>query len=128
MTTTPVLHPTGTALVGQVRRYYELVDSGDINGLVDLFAVDAVYHRPGYEPLIGHGDLRRFYHDQRIIDTGAHTVTRIVANGYDVAVDGEFAGVLRDGRQVRLRFADFFTLTPDLAFERRDTFFFAPLV
>jgi ketosteroid isomerase-like protein len=128
MITTQVLRPIETDLVGRVRRYYELVDSGDIDGLVGLFAPHAVYHRPGYQPLVGHGDLRRFYQSQRVIDAGAHTLTRIVADGYDVAVNGEFAGVLRDGRQVRLRFADFFTLTPDLAFERRDTFFFAPLV
>jgi steroid Delta-isomerase len=117
-----------SALVTRVRHYYQLVDQGDVDALVDLFAPDAVYHRPGYAPLFGRSDLRRFYEGQRVIDHGAHTVTQVVAHGSDVAVKGEFRGVLRDGRYVELRFADFFSLNPRLEFARRDTFFFAPLV
>lgn len=36
-----------------VRRYYDLVDAGETDALVGLFAEDAVYLRPGYEPLVG---------------------------------------------------------------------------
>ncbi|MFC0070453.1 hypothetical protein ACFFQW_42150 [Umezawaea endophytica] len=38
------------------------------------------------------------------------------------------AGVLHDGKEVSLRFSDFFEFTDDGRFSRRDTFFFAPLV
>jgi steroid delta-isomerase len=114
--------------VVQVRRYYELVDKGDVPGLVGMFSADATYHRPGYEPLVGHDELTRFYGQDRIIREGQHTISAVVATGADVAVHGEFHGMLHDGREVGLRFADFFILTIDGHFSRRDTFFFAPLV
>lgn len=111
-----------------VGRYYELVDAGDVPGLVGLFTPDATYHRPGYDPLVGHEGLTAFYDGARVIREGRHTLSRVVATGGDVAVHGEFHGVLRDGAEVSLRFADFFQLAPDGRFARRDTFFFAPMV
>ncbi len=116
------------ARVSAVRRYYQLVDADDLTGLINLFAPDARYHRPGYEPLNGRAELERFYRGDRVIVQGSHTLTALVAAGNDVAVQGEFSGVLRDGRQVSLRFADFFSFGPDNLFARRDTYFFAPLV
>jgi steroid Delta-isomerase len=114
--------------VSTVRKYYELVDAGDVRGLVGLFAPDARYYRPGYPPLVGHDELELFYHEQRVIREGAHVLSTVVAAGSDVAVHGEFKGVLRDGRRVTARFADFFAITPDGRFARRDTFFFSPLI
>jgi ketosteroid isomerase-like protein len=63
--------------VGAVRRYYSLVDANDVAGIVDLFTDDAVYHRPGYEPLVGRQDLERFYREDRVIQAGAHRLTAI---------------------------------------------------
>jgi len=114
--------------VERVRLYYELVDGGDVDGLIDLFAPHAEYHRPGYQPLVGHANLERFYRDQRVIKEGRHVVAAVVEDGDDVAVQGRFDGVLRDGTKVVLRFADFFHCTPQGAFARRDTYFFQPLV
>lgn len=129
MTTTAPLHTASPQTAAErVRHYYELVDADDVPGLIALFAEDAVYHRPGYEPLVGHGDLNRFYTEDRVIESGRHSVTSLVTGENDVAVMGEFAGVLKNGREVSLRFADFFTLDGRLLFARRDTYFFAPLV
>jgi len=132
MTAETAVRPPATADthpgVARVRHYYRLVDAGDVPALVSLFTPDATYHRPGYEPLVGHAGLTRFYGQDRVIREGRHTLSAVVATGGDVAVHGEFHGVLRDGREVGLRFADFFTLTTDGRFSRRDTFFFAPLV
>lgn len=114
--------------MARVGRYYELVDAADVSALIDLFAADAVYQRPGYEPIVGHEGLNRFYRDQRLIAHGRHTVTEMVVHGDSVAVQGRFHGVLRSGAEVELRFADFFHLTPELTFSRRDTYFFQPLV
>ena len=50
--------PTTTRGETLVRRYYACVDAGDVDGLVALFQPDAVYRRPGYPPMHGHGDLR----------------------------------------------------------------------
>ena len=111
-----------------MRRYYQLVDDGDVPGLVDLFTPTGTYHRPGYEPLVGRAEVEGFYRATRVIRTGRHTLNTVLATGDEVAVHGEFHGVLNDGSEVGLRFADFFRLTPECRFSRRDTFFFAPLV
>ena len=120
--------PSTAALTGRVRRYYELVDSGDVPGLVALFAPHATYCRPGYPPLVGRAQLTRFYQTERVIETGRHTLTSVTADRHSVAVRGRFHGRLKDGRSVDLKFADFFTFDPQLQFERRDTYFFAPMV
>lgn len=119
---------TGGHSVKQVRSYYECVDRGDVGGLLALFALDAVYHRPGYPPMTGRAELSRFYEGERVIASGGHTLDSVTADDDGVAVQGTFAGVLKDGREVSLRFADFFAVTADGLFARRDTFFFAPMV
>jgi ketosteroid isomerase-like protein len=111
-----------------VRRYYRLVDKGDIDGLIALFDPAAEYRRPGYDPLTGHADLERFYREERVIEEGRHTISALLVADLDVAVQGKFQGTLRDGREMSLDFADFFTLTSAGTFSRRKTFFYAPLV
>jgi len=120
--------PPVTASVSAVRRYYALVDAGDVPELISLFAQDTCYHRPGYQPLTGRDELQRFYSEDRVIVKGTHTLTAVVAAGRNVAVQGDFSGQLRDGRETSLRFADFFSFGADGLIARRDTFFFAPLV
>lgn len=120
--------PGSDTRLRRIHRYYELVDAGDVAGLVALFTPDAVYRRPGYEPLIGAAELERFYREQRVIKEGRHTLSSHLVQGDDAAVHGTFEGVLNDGREVSLRFADFFVFSDMGAFRSRDTFFFAPLV
>ena len=43
-------------------------------------------------------------------------------------MNGVFHGVLKDGSEVTLKFADFFEFDEDQRFARRDTYFFLPLV
>ncbi|MDQ1044983.1 nuclear transport factor 2 family protein [Streptomyces sp. V4I2] len=114
--------------VSAVRTYYRLVDSGDVPGLVRLFAPDAEYHRPGYTKLTGHAELERFYREKRVIADGTHRLSKIVSQGRDVAVHGTFEGVLHDGTKTSVRFADFFSVNTAGAFSVRQTFFYAPLV
>lgn len=117
-----------TSPIESVREYYRLVDAHDVHGLVALFAPNAVYRRPGYDPLEGHAALQAFYENDRVIESGAHTVEHEVVDGDSVAVHGRFEGTLRDGSSASLRFADFYTVDADGLFATRDTFFFAPLV
>lgn len=109
-------------------RYYTCVDSNDVDALLDLFAPDAVYHRPGYPPLNGRAELQRFYTVDRVIAEGEHKLSAVIVDGPNVAAHGEFSGVLKNGTPARLRFADFFVLGADGRFARRDTFFFSPMV
>ncbi|MFJ3217937.1 nuclear transport factor 2 family protein [Kitasatospora sp. NPDC086801] len=128
----PLTAPADPAIralgVSQVRRYYQLVDAGDVPALVALFTPDARYHRPGYQPMVGHAELERFYRDQRVIRTGVHTLATVVTTDDEVAVHGLFRGVLHDGGEVELRFADFFRMTPQGRIAARDTFFHVPAV
>lgn len=111
-----------------VRSYYELVDANDTESLVALFARDAEYRRPGYEPLVGQERIEEFYRGERVIAEGRHTLEELVDNGGTVAVRGEFSGILRDGSSTKAGFADFFQAAPDGRFARRITYFYAPLV
>ena len=111
----------------RVRRYYDLVDAGSLQQMYALFDDDIVYRRPGYEPLAGIAAFRSFYEGQRIIREGAHTLTSLVDHGGHVAVEGDFHGTLHDGREVSVRFADFFTFDGPRII-RRDTYFDAPAV
>ncbi|MFJ9418933.1 nuclear transport factor 2 family protein [Streptomyces sp. NPDC101227] len=121
--------PVHEAKVAKVREYYRLVDATDVPGLIALFTEDAVYRRPGYAPMRGHRGLRAFYTGERVIESGRHTVTSVVVQGERSAVTGVFEGVLKDGSEVSLEFADFFLHDDaDQRFRRRDTYFFAPLV
>ncbi|KRE35805.1 ketosteroid isomerase [Janibacter sp. Soil728] len=111
-----------------VRRYYELVDAGDVDGVVGCFADDAVYHRPGYEPMAGRAALTAFYAGERVIADGQHELVEMVADGHRVAVHGRFVGTHKDGRAVQVGFADFWVLDEqDRAITRR-SFFDTPAV
>ncbi|MFV2198815.1 nuclear transport factor 2 family protein [Nocardiopsis sp. LOL_012] len=127
---TPATRSTDTDdLRERVRQVYVRVDSGDIAGLLELFSEDVVYHRPGYPAIDGRDAFERFYRSARIIQEGVHTPDSVVLDGEGgVAVQGRFEGVLKDGRAVDLRYADFFQAAPDGRFRRRDTYFFAPMV
>jgi steroid Delta-isomerase len=117
-----------TQVADTVRRYYNLVDERRFDELVTLFAKDAVYRRPGYDPLVGRQGLAEFYGGERVIVEGRHTVSELLVDGGKAAVSGTFEGVVKGGDRVRLRFADFFVVDRDGLLAQRETFFFAPMV
>ncbi|MFB9904306.1 nuclear transport factor 2 family protein [Allokutzneria oryzae] len=119
---------TAKRATAAVRTYYELVDAGDVEGVVGLFDDDAVYLRPGYAPLRGHAALRSFYRTDRVIASGHHHLGEFVVAGRTVVVRAHFSGDLKNGSRVSLRFADFFEVSDDARFLRRETFFFTPTV
>ncbi|MDT0328086.1 nuclear transport factor 2 family protein [Nocardiopsis lambiniae] len=116
------------SLDARVREVYARVDAGDIEGLLELFSDDVVYDRPGYPSIVGRDAFERFYRQARVIREGTHTPESVVVGADGVAVQGRFEGVLKNGRSVSLRYADFFGTAPDGRFRRRDTYFFSPMV
>jgi steroid delta-isomerase len=112
----------------QVHLLYQLVDAGDAAGVAQLHAADAVYYRPGYEPMVGREQVFQFYDRDRIIAEGNHILETTVADEFQVAINGQFLGTLRDGTPVALRFADFFTVDENCLITDRRTFYFTHTV
>lgn len=96
--------------------------------MLDIFTDDATYCRPGYDPMEGREALRAFYEGDRVIASGRHTVTSLLIDGDEGFVPGTFAGVLKDGQEKSLQFADYFRFAPDGRVAYRQTYFYAPLV
>jgi hypothetical protein len=111
-----------------VRSYYELVDANRVEDMLTLFEDQAIYRRPGYEPLNGKSMLRSFYNGVRIVEHGSHQITRMISQDRFAAVVGCFEGRLKSGLQVNVRFSDFFSLNEQFLIVERDTFFFAPSI
>jgi ketosteroid isomerase-like protein len=113
----------------RVRSCYQLVDLRDFGALMDLFAEDAEYHRPGYQPIRGRAQLRSFYQQERVIETGVHVVEHLLICDDNIAARGSFAGVLKDRTEVLLQFVDFRQFRQnDQPFVRRTSYFFVPMV
>jgi ketosteroid isomerase-like protein len=110
-----------------VRRYYRTVDTLGPEETVALFADDATYRRPGYDVMRGHAALLKFYGGERVIASGRHVVDEIVVDGTHAAVRGSFRGLLRDGTEVEVEFADFLHYDAERIAERT-TYFYRPAV
>ncbi|WP_284976752.1 nuclear transport factor 2 family protein [Arthrobacter sp. efr-133-TYG-104] len=105
-----------------VRRYYLLVDAGDIEGLLALFTEDAVYERQGSQKMNGKEQMRLFYQSQRVIESGKHSLEAVVPGDTWVAVRGVFRGTLKDGERVNVPFTDWYKFN-GLRIAHRQTLF-----
>lgn len=111
-----------------VRRYYRMVDSGDIEGIAALFSETGTYHRPGFPDLIGRKEIKHFFAEVRIIASGDHSLTRLTCSDRIVTAEGTFQGTLKDGSQAFARFADIWEFGTDGLATSRSTYFDAPLI
>jgi uncharacterized protein len=55
-------------------------------------------------------EFREFYAARRVIVKGQHVVEALFHSDRQVAVEGRFTGILRDGSRADLTFSDFFDL------------------
>lgn len=110
-------------LAARTRHYFDRVDAGDVEGVLDWFAQDGVYHRPGYAPMRGRASLAAFYGGQRLIADGEHHLAELLVDGDRVAVRGRFVGTLKDGSRVEVGFADFITYDGDGRARERHSYF-----
>ncbi|AXR74551.1 MULTISPECIES: nuclear transport factor 2 family protein [Auritidibacter] len=110
-----------------VRSYYSTVDAGDPEATAALFATDATYHRPGYDPLVGPA-IAEFYRTERVIESGEHTVTEVLVDGLRASSRGVFNGVLKDGRAAEEGFADFWEFNEDGTIANRTSYFYRAAV
>ncbi|MEM6935905.1 MAG: nuclear transport factor 2 family protein [Pseudomonadota bacterium] len=88
----------------KVIKYYNRVDAGDVDWVINLFAEDAVYDRAS-EVYKDRTAIEQFYRSERKID-GRHTLTNVASSNDTVLVDGEFQGCGADGSSKKIGFAD----------------------
>ncbi|WP_247001957.1 nuclear transport factor 2 family protein [Halosolutus gelatinilyticus] len=85
--------------------YYDYVDDGETEALLELFADDVRYERPGQGTIEGIDELRAFYERNRPLEDGLHEIDRMLVVDDCAAVRGRFTGV-QDGEEVEFGFAD----------------------
>ena len=110
-----------------VKRYYTTVDAGDADATSALFSADASYDRPGYPTLVGQ-QIADFYHGERVIESGSHSLQEILVEGDRASSRGVFNGHLKDGSETSVGFADFFLFDTEGLIAERTTYFYQPAV
>ncbi|MEM0140077.1 MAG: nuclear transport factor 2 family protein [Ferroplasma sp.] len=105
-----------------VKSYYTAVDSNDLKTLFSVFDDNIVYERPGYKPLVGMDNFKKFYEENRIIKEGHHTITNIIVHEPFVIVEGEFSGILKDNSKSATKFVDVYTFKNGKAIKRHTYF------
>ena len=65
------------------RAYQDAINAEDVDGIVAVFAQDGISLPPGWEPLRGHDEIRRFWEGQvtGVIGAGSSTTMAIYGEG-----------------------------------------------
>jgi ketosteroid isomerase-like protein len=110
-----------------ITELFRRVDARDFDALRESFTDDAVYERPGYDPLVGRDRVLHFYREERVIASGKHELEKIVVEGPTGACFGRFVGLHKNGSAIDERFADVYTFQ-DGRIKTRRSYFFRPAV
>lgn len=110
-----------------VSRLFRVIDARQFDRLGDVFTPDVVYHRPGYDPLVGLPELTHFYTDIRVIAAGGHEIDHVTAGDSVAACWGSFRGTSHDADPLEERFCDTYEVRGGRIAVRR-TFFFRPAI
>lgn len=110
-----------------LRTMFQAIDASDWAAFPEVYHADVVYERPGYPPLRGLDEVTRFYEKDRRIAGGTHHVDGIVIDGDQGACWGTLTGVLNDGAEINVTFADIYRFADGRIVSRR-SYFFTPLV
>ena len=108
-------------------RLFETVDSRNWESLKESFCEDAVYERPGYEPLVGLERITHFYREERVIASGKHFLENTVLNESGGACWGRFVGTHKNNSALDERFADVYLWKNGKIWIRK-SYFFRPAV
>ncbi|MFJ8312813.1 MULTISPECIES: nuclear transport factor 2 family protein [unclassified Streptomyces] len=106
---------------------FAIIDERRWDDLPDVFALDCVYERPGYDPLTGLADIDHFYRHTRIISSGRHQVDRVVSDLGSAACWGRFTGRERSGQPLEEGFADAYLVRGGKIVHRTTYFFRAAI-
>lgn len=112
----------------QIHELFTIIDTGAAwKRLTEVFAPNAVYFRPGYEPMRGIARIQDFYAETRRISIGTHYVYRILSDGPRCCCWGMFSGTTKADGKINLYFTDWYRFSKGLIVYRR-TFFYQPMV
>jgi ketosteroid isomerase-like protein len=89
-----------------ITELFDIIDGCRWEELGSVFAEDCVYSRPGYEPIVGLAQVRRFYQQERIVASGGHAVECTVSDVGAAACWGRFHGTSKTGDELDEGFAD----------------------
>ena len=106
----------------QLNKYFAFVDRQLWDEMFALFHPDVIYHRGDSPPIVGIDELKAFYRGGRLIATGRHVVELLLVDGDWAVAKGTFAGTLKDGADVSVRFVDLHEFRDGLIW-RRHTYF-----
>ena len=106
--------PSLEKMKGIVKTYLGLLDSGRYDELSPLLSDKVVYQTIiGRAPIVGASNVIQYYKQTRVVGSGVHEVTGIVAEGNMTAVLLRMKGVLKDGSKIEFEAVDLFTFEGD---------------
>lgn len=111
-----------------VQGYYDALDAGDTDGVLEAFSGDVLYMRPGYDRFVGLEKLREYYESSRKLGEGRHMVRNILVDGQQAAANGMWEGQAKDGSRVTQGFGAFFMFGANNRITEHTTYFFTPAV
>ncbi len=107
-------------LISNTVRYYEMIDRGDVDGVIGLFMEDATYKR-GESFFADLQEIEHFFRTQRKI-TGVHHLKTILYQKGLIVVRGDFLGKGADGLPRHVEFCDFWDWDASGKVKGRQTF------
>lgn len=106
---------------------FHIIDGCRWDELDAVFADDCVYSRPGYQPIVGLEQIKRFYRDERIVASGEHLVEYTVSDLGAAACWGRFRGRSKMGEELDEGFADTYRVRDGKIVYRRTYFYRAAM-
>lgn len=122
-TTATASQPAGKLIT----QLFDIIDGCRWEDLGSVFSKDCVYSRPGYEPIVGLAQIKRFYHHERIVASGEHTVECTVSDLGAAACWGRFHGRSKTGEELDEGFADTYLVRDSRIVFRRTYFYRAAM-
>lgn len=111
-----------------VQGYYDALDAGDTEAVLDFFSGDVLYMRPGYDRFVGMDKLREYYENSRKLGQGRHILRTIIVEGQQAAAHGTWEGETKDGSRVTQGFAALFAFGTHDRITEHTTYFYTAAV
>jgi ketosteroid isomerase-like protein len=106
---------------------FAAIDASDWAALPAFFHPGMVYERPGYDPFVGRDRVMRFYREERVIQSGSHTLDGTIVENGKAAAWGRIDAVHTNGTAIGFGFSDVY-LFEQGAIKLRRSHFFVPAV